>query len=125
MANEKNLIRNQERTPSERRENAKKAGVASGKARRKKKLLKDCMLDLLNLPVAKSKDFNRLAKMGLNIEDMDNRALLTAALFSKAVEFGDVAAFKEIRDLIGESGQQSDESLKKLDEVLDKIEGNI
>ena len=125
MANEKNLIRNQERTPSERRENAKKAGVASGKARRKKKLLKDCMLDLLNLPVAKSKDFNRLAKMGLNIEDMDNRALLTAALFSKAVEFGDVAAFKEIRDLIGESGQQSDENLKKLDEVLDKIEGNI
>ena len=40
MANEQNLIKNSERTPSERRESAKKAGVASGKARRKKANLK-------------------------------------------------------------------------------------
>lgn len=34
--NEQNLIPNSERTPSERRENARKAGIASGKARREK-----------------------------------------------------------------------------------------
>lgn len=36
MANEQNLIKNSNRTPSELREIAKKGGVASGKARRKK-----------------------------------------------------------------------------------------
>ncbi|MBQ9228964.1 MAG: hypothetical protein IJ168_09065 [Eubacterium sp.] len=37
MANENNLIPNSQRTPNERRENARKAGIASGKARRAKK----------------------------------------------------------------------------------------
>lgn len=118
MANEKNLIPNNRRTPKERRENAKKAGKASGEARRKKRLLKDCMLDLLNLPVTKQKDFNRLAKLGLDIENMDNRALLTAALFAKAVECGDVSAFREIRDLIGETGAQDSGSIEVLIEGL-------
>ena len=36
MANEKNLIKNSERTPSELREITTKGGIASGKARRKK-----------------------------------------------------------------------------------------
>lgn len=40
MANNENLIPNSERTPSERRENARKAGIASGKARREKANLK-------------------------------------------------------------------------------------
>lgn len=43
MANEQNLIPNSERTPSERRENARKAGIASGKARREKKTLREIM----------------------------------------------------------------------------------
>lgn len=118
MANEKNLIPNDKRTPRERRENAKKAGKKSGEVRRKKRLLKDCMTELLDLPVSKQKDFNRLAKLGLDIEKMDNRALLTAALFSKAVEVGDVAAFKEIRDLIGENQEQEDTGMNRLIEGL-------
>ena len=125
MANEKNLIQNSKRTPSERRENAKKAGKASGKARRNKKLLKDCMLDLLDLPVSQQKQWNKLARMGIDPEDIDNRALLTTALFMRAVETGDVSAFKEIRDLIGENNKNTDDDINKLDEVLAKIGGNI
>ena len=65
------------------------------------------MVDLLALPVANAKEWNKLVKMGLDVEDIDNRALLTAALFRKAVEQGDVAAFKEIRNLVGEDvGQE-------------------
>lgn len=37
MANEQNLIRNEDLTPEQRRENARKAGIASGKARKKEK----------------------------------------------------------------------------------------
>ena len=40
MANEQNLIQNSERTPSERRELARKAGKASGEARRLKAKMK-------------------------------------------------------------------------------------
>lgn len=43
MANEQNLIPNSQRTPEERRENARKAGIASGEARRAKKTLREIM----------------------------------------------------------------------------------
>lgn len=43
MANEQNLVPNSKRTPSERRENARKAGIASGKARREKKTFRELM----------------------------------------------------------------------------------
>lgn len=45
--NEKNLIQKDQRTPSERRESAKKAGIASGKARREKKAAREMMQELL------------------------------------------------------------------------------
>lgn len=45
--NPKNLIPNSERTPEELREQTRKGGVASGKARRKKKLLSQIYADLL------------------------------------------------------------------------------
>lgn len=43
VANAKNLIPNEKRTPSERRGNAKKAGKASGEARRQKRALRECL----------------------------------------------------------------------------------
>lgn len=51
MANEQNLIRNSERSPSEARENGKKGGIASGKARRRKKLLRETVEMLIKLPL--------------------------------------------------------------------------
>lgn len=108
MANEKNLKPQSKRTKSEQREIAKKGGKKSGEARRRKRLLKDCMNDLLDLPVNDTKKWNKLSRMGIDAENIDNRALLTASLFMKAVECGDVAAFKEIRDLIGEKGDSVD-----------------
>jgi hypothetical protein len=41
MANEQNLVPNEARTPEERRENARKAGIASGVARAKKRTLRE------------------------------------------------------------------------------------
>ena len=123
MANEKNL--KPIRSVKEAREKGKKGGQQSGKVRREKRLLKDCMLDLLDLTVSSQKQWNKLSKMGIDPENIDNRTLLTVSLFMKAVGTGDVSAFKEIRNLIGESVNDEDEAIKKLDEVLGKIEGNI
>ena len=116
MANEKNL--KPIRTESEAREKGRNGGKKSGEVRRRKRLLKDCMNDLLDLPVNNKGIRNKLSRMGIDAEDMDNRALLTASLFARAVECGDVAAFKEIRDLIGER-ETSDNA--KLDELIEEF----
>ena len=123
MANKKNLIPfTSDQSREEAVKNGQKGGIKSGESKRARKLLKDCMLDLLALDVTDRKDWNKLSRMGIDPEDIDNRALLTAALFNRAVRTGDVSAFKEIVSLIGED---HGDDIGKLDEVLDKIEGNI
>lgn len=119
MANEQNL--KPIRTESEAREKGHNGGIASGESRRKKKLLKDCMLDLLDLPISDNKKAQQLNKIGLDPEDINNRSLLTYALFTKALT-GDVNAFKEIRNLIGEEkAVKKTGSLKELLEEYEKI----
>lgn len=115
MANEKNL--KPIRSKSEAREKGKKGGRKSGKVRREKRLLKDCMLELLDLPVAEVEEQKKLASMGLDAEKIDNRALLTFALFLKGAS-GDVAAFKEIKELIGEQKTETNGIIEELIEDL-------
>lgn len=79
--NDDNLIKNEDLTPSERRERASKAGKASGQKRRERKELREELLLLL--------------------EDGDTQQRLCTALLQKAFD-GDVRAFEMIRDTIGE-----------------------
>lgn len=111
MANEQNLIPNSARTPSERRENASKAGIASGKARRQKKSLKQKMQLLLSLPAAHN-DQTELSAMGVDPEDMDNEMVLVRALFLAAAD-GDTRAFDRIMDVLGESVAREELAIKK------------
>ena len=55
MANEKNLKPNSERTPKERKENARKGGIASGKSRLAKKTAREYAIDALE-DVTKDKE---------------------------------------------------------------------
>lgn len=111
MANEKNLVPNSARTPSERRENASKAGIASGVSRRRKKRLKQKMQLLLSLPAADN-DQTELATMGIDPEDMDNEMVLVKALFIAAAA-GDTRAFDRIQDVLGKSVNREELALKK------------
>ena len=95
MANEQNLIKNSERTPSERRENAKKAGVASGKARRKKANLKKAFETILQADVASPSVKKQLEDMGF---DTTNEMALTMVMMQKAMK-GNVRAFEQISKL--------------------------
>ena len=56
MANEQNLIPNSERSPSEVRENGRKGGIASGKARREKADLKRQLQVFLESEATKDKN---------------------------------------------------------------------
>ena len=80
--NEKNLIPNSERTPSELREMARKGGLASVEARRKRKTLKEELL--------------------LMLEDEEVQKSVAVALIQEA-QNGNVKAFGMLRDTIGEA----------------------
>lgn len=86
MANPGNLIPNSARTPSERRENAQKAGIKSGEKRRKRKKLKELL---------------ELALQNTDENGKQNDFIIVAALIKKAAN-GDTKAFELIRDTIGE-----------------------
>ena len=111
MANEKNLVPQTERSPSEAREMGRKGGIASGAARRRKKSLKQKMQLLLSLPAA-GNDQAELAAMGVLPDDMDNEMVLIKALFLAAAE-GDTKAFDRIQDVLGKSVAREELALKK------------
>ena len=119
LTNEKNLIPYSERSENEARENGRKGGIASGESRRKRKLLKDSMNALLELPVSSTKEYNALIKMGIDIEDIDNSQLIVLALFNRA-KSGDVAAIKELRNLIGEDSAE-DKSAGQLERLIEGL----
>ena len=89
------MIKNSERTPSERRENAKKAGVASGKARRKKANLKKAFETILQADVASPSVKKQLEDMGF---DTTNEMALAMVMMQKAMK-GNVRAFEQISKL--------------------------
>lgn len=122
MANEKNL-----RVPSssEARENGKKGGKASGEARRAKKTMREQAELLLSLPVSDLKKYNKLARMGIPLENIDNKMLIVAALLAAASD-GDVPAAKELRNIIGEDRETGDsDELRKAKELLGGVDSVI
>lgn len=88
MANPENLKPNTERTPKERSELARKAGKASGKARRQRKEFRE----LLELA---------LSQPNVDNPEVDNWTVATAALVQKAMG-GDVRAWEVMRDTLGQ-----------------------
>lgn len=96
-----NLIPNSQRSPEELRENGRKGGKASGKVRRKKKLMREQMELLLSLPLKNEKVEQKLTELGIYKKDMDNQMALIASMFAKGLS-GDVPAATFIRDTIGE-----------------------
>jgi len=90
MANIRNLKSNSERTPTERKELAKKAGTKSGEARRAKKTMKDMLEYLLEKEISDTRG---------------NKATSLEAIMSSAVKkaiTGDIKACEFIRDTLGQ-----------------------
>lgn len=101
MPNANNIIPNSERTAEERREIAAAGGRASGEARRRKKSLREAAELYLSLPVSNKTAWNKLARDGVDPEDVDNQMAVIAGLTIKAVK-GDAKAAKLLFDLLGE-----------------------
>lgn len=119
MANEKNLIPNEKRTPSERRENAKKAGIASGIKRKEQATYREMAKTMLSAKIQDKKALKNLKAFG--IEDDTVKALTLLGLI-KASAGGSHNAFDRLLILAGESGAEETNSEKKQREFLAAIE---
>lgn len=102
MPNEQNIIPNSERTPEERREIARAGGIASGAARRRKRSLKQAADLYLSLPVTDRRVWNKIARDGVDPEDIDNQMAMIVGLTEAAVQ-GDARCAKVLVDLLGDS----------------------
>lgn len=102
MANEKNLIPFSERTESEQREIRSSGGIASGAARRRKRSLKEAADLYLSLPVTDKRVWNKIARDGVEPEDIDNQMAIISGL-AKVAALGDSKAAKVLFDLLGDA----------------------
>lgn len=95
MANEQNLIPANKRTKDEHREIAKKGGIASGEARRKKANLRKAFETILQAKVASPNVKKQLEDLGF---DSTNEMALAMVMMQKAMK-GNVRAFEQISKL--------------------------
>ena len=106
MANEQNL------KPCEYKftqEEAKKGGIASGESRRRKKLLRECLDELL------AKEYTSEGKT------LTGSEALAVTLMKKAMK-GDVKAFEVLRDTAGEKPVEKVMVAEVEQSVIDDVE---
>ncbi len=118
--NDENLISNEQRTPSERRENARKAGKASGEARRHKRTVREICEILDTLPVT-GKNKDKLVELGVPDDMQTQDVLRLVALQGKAVR-GDVQAVKLWLEITGEAPTQKVEVCASDDKTREAYE---
>lgn len=97
----KNLVPLSERTKAEQRKIQESGGIASGAARRRKRALKEAADLYLSLPVADKRKWNRLARMGLDPEEIDNQMAVIVGLQTAAAD-GDARAAALLAKILGE-----------------------
>lgn len=99
-----NLIPQSKRTKAEQREIARAGGIASGKARREKKALRETLEELLAMPIktGKKDDLEKI-KCIANVKgkNITMQETIMLAMLNKAAK-GDVRAAEYIRDTIGQ-----------------------
>ena len=100
--NDSNLVPNSARTPKERRENARKAGRASGKARKERSNLRAAFKELLAIKDKSPKDPKR---------QITGAEALALAMYDKAMQ-GNVNACKLIAEITGEYKQDIKAEIK-------------
>ena len=93
-----NLVANSERTPEQLREQTRKAGIASGESRRKRKTFRESLLTILSMSVDDPEMYEKLKALGL---DPTFQTAIDLAQIKQALR-GDTDASRFVRDTVGE-----------------------
>ena len=122
MANEKNLIPNSERSPSELRQMCSNGGKASGVARRRKRSMREAAEYYLSLPVMDKKAISKFEKDGIEADDIDNQMAIIVGLARTAMR-GDSKSAKLLMEMLGENpkGEPNDNQMQQHCALIDAI----
>ena len=127
MPNEKNLIPNSERSPTELSEMGKAGGIASGKARRRKRSMKEAADYYLSLPETDRRRVNAMLRDAIDPEDIDNQMAVVMGVTERAKR-GDPQAASVLLKMLGEDAVQDDpaaDALAKAKELLGGVDSAI
>lgn len=123
MSNEKNLIPFNKRTESEQREIAQQGGIASGKARRRKRSMKEAADYYLSLPETDRRSVNALLRDAVDPEDIDNQMAVIKGITARAKK-GDPQAANVLLKMLGEDNPPDDTAADAL-EAARKLLGGV
>lgn len=127
MSNEKNLIPFNKRTESEQREIAQQGGIASGKARRRKRSMKEAADYYLSLPETDRRRVNALLRDEVDQEDVDNQMSVVMGM-AEAAKRGDARAANVLLKMLGEDNPPDDtaaDTLERARELLGGVDSAI
>ena len=119
----KNLVPLNERTKEEQRTIQQDGGIASGAARRRKRSLKEAADLYLSLPVSDRKMWNKIARKGVDPEDIDNQMSVVMGI-TEAAKRGDARAAGVLLKMLGEETVQEDPAADAL-EAARKLLGGV
>lgn len=113
MANEQNLMPieevNSRRSREQHSEDSRKGGIESGKARRRKRSLKEAADLFLSLPVADDRTYNKMLIAGIDPDDIDYQMAVVVGTTVEAMQ-GNAQAAKLLSEIVGkEDDKQGDD----------------
>lgn len=110
----------------EAQEKGRAGGIASGKARRRKRAMREAADLYLSLPVTDRRKLKKLKAKELDEKDIDQQMAMIAGLV-EAAQNGDAACANVIVKLLGEAlpGTDSTDELEKAAELLGGLESVI
>lgn len=122
----KDLISLANRTTDEQQNIAKKGGIASGKARREKRAMKQTLKELLSMPLKSDEivDIKNIQSLSaLNGKNITVQEAVMLAQIQKAIK-GDTRAAEYIRDTSGNMiNAESEARIARLKAETEKIKG--
>ena len=127
MANEENLVPMTDLTESERREMARKGGIASGKARREKRDRKQMASDLLDLTM-QGAGVDKIKKFfGMKDIELNAYQVTVLSCLMKAMQKGDANALEKLLKIAGEQFTElldvSVGKSEKLADIMEQLKG--
>ena len=114
------------KSTEEAREKGRAGGIASGKARRRKRAMREAADLFLSLPVTDRRKLKKLKAKELDEEDIDQQMAMIAGLV-EASQNGDAACANVIVKLLGEAAPVTDntDELEKAAQILGGVESVI
>lgn len=114
------------KSTEEAREKGRAGGIASGKARRRKRAMREAADLFLSLPITDRRKLKKLKAKELDEEDIDQQMAMIAGLV-EAAQNGDAACANVIVKLLGEAlpGTDSTDELEKAAQILGGVESVI